>query len=654
MSDTDVRTLAREAGLQVEWVDNEGQLQTVAIEVLRMVLEAIGLPAATDAQCRASAAELARREGAEQKRLVTAELGGPIALPGGPGSWQITLEEGEKLEGSAGSVPEPGSVPAGYHRLAVAGWSGTLAVAPRRGWTLEDAGSGARLAGLATQLYALRRDGDGGNGDFAALSELARRAVSHGIDALAISPVHALFTSEPDRAAPYTPSSRIALNPAYAPYDSGRRDEAEEGLIDWPAALAARLSALRGDFARDAASPAFEAFRQRAGSALHLHALFEAIADAEVAKGGGADWRRWPADLASPASAEARRFAREAAGEVAFHLYLQYRAEAGFAAAGRAARQAGMRIGLIADLAVGADPGGSDAWMHQSEMLRGLTIGAPPDAFSPDGQSWGLTTFSPFGLQSDGFFGWIEMLRAALAHAGGVRIDHAMGLERLWVVPEGASAKEGVYLGYPCEDLMRLLCLESFRYRAVILAEDLGTVPAGFRERLARSGMAGLRVLWFERTANGFRPPCSWEKMAAAMSSTHDLPTVVGWWEGRDIEWRSRLGLEHESPAARKRDRSQLWSAFRAASVTEGDEPGPGEGGKIATAAAGFVGRTPSRLALLPLEDALALDEQPNLPGTTSGHPNWRRRLPVAVDRLFECPEVTDRLRALRLGRSAR
>ncbi len=646
MSDASTLELARAAGLAVEWTDQENRPRTVEIGVLHAVLSALGLPAGTEAQCRESTAELARLKGSG--RLVTVEAGQPIVLPGQQGSWRITLEEGRTLMG-AGPMPE--TLPLGYHRVEVQGWSGILAVAPRRGWTLEDAGSGRRLAGMAAQLYALCRRDDAGCGDFAALAALARRAASRGIDALAISPVHALFTADPALTAPYAPSSRIALNPVYVACSAGTLAPANEELIDWPAVMTAHLAALRQDFAHDAASPGFAAFRRHAGPELRLHALFETIATAEVAKGGVSDWRRWPAELASPRSVAARRFARDAAEEVAFHLYLQYRAEAGLAAAQQAARQGGMRIGIIADLAVGADPGGSDAWMRAEDMLRGLSIGAPPDAFNRDGQGWGLTSFSPFGLLRGGFSGWIRMLRATLAHAGGVRIDHAMGLARLWVIPEGASPRDGVYLAYPCRDLMRLLALESFRHRAVVLAEDLGTVPMGFSEKLAVGGMAGLRVLWFERVAGGFRPPSAWTREAAAMTSTHDLPTIAGWWRGRDIEWRRRLGLRHEAVAARARARRLLWRSFCAAGAAEGEVPGPGEGARVATAAAGFIGRTASRLALLPLEDALALEEQPNLPGTVSGHPNWRRRLPARVETILDQPDVAARLRALRAGR---
>ena len=647
MSDEGTLELARAARLAVEWTDQENRLRTVEVGVLRAALSALGLPAETNAQRRESMAAVAHFK--EAGGLITAEIGQPVVLPGQPGPWRVTLEGGGALEGDG--TTQKTILPVGYHRVEARGWTGTLAVAPRRGWTLEDAGSGGRLAGLAAQLYALCRRDNAGCGDFAALAELAHRAASRGIDAVAISPVHALFTADPARTAPYAPSSRVALNPVYAPCSVGASVLADGELIDWPAVVKARLAALRQDFASESGSPGFAAFRRHAGPELRLHALFEAIAAAEVAKGGVSDWRRWPAEFASPRSTTARRFARDTAEEVAFHLYLQYRARTGLAAAQRAARQGGMRIGLITDLAVGADPGGSDAWMRPMEMLRGLSIGAPPDAFNHDGQGWGLTSFSPFGLLRSGFSGWIRMLRAALAHAGGVRIDHAMGLTRLWVIPEGASPRDGVYLTYPCQDLMRLLALESFRHRAVVLAEDLGTVPAGFSERLAAGGMAGLRVLWFERVAGGFRSPSAWTQEAVAMTSTHDLPTVAGWWRGRDIEWRRQLGLRHEGSAVRERARRLLWHSFRAAGAAEGETPGPGEGARVATAAASFIGQTTSRLALLPLEDALALEEQPNLPGTISGHPNWRHRLPARVETMLDRPDVAARLRALRAGR---
>ena len=639
MSDAATLRLARAAGLAVRWTSQGHVRRTVETGVLRSVLGALGLPAASPAQCRDSMAELTRRN--ERKLLVTAEAGSPCELPGRPEHWRIIREDGAELTGRGAP---PAALPLGYHQVETEEWSGTLAVTPRRAWTLQEAGDGRRLAGLAAQLYSLRRSQDGGCGDFTALAELAAKAAAKGLDAVAISPVHALFAADPGRAAPYAPSSRVALNPVYAGVNL---PSVKDDLIDWPTVAAARLAALRQDYLNDGAKSGFDEFRRLAPPEIHWHALFETIAAAE----GTTDWRRWPPDLASPAATAVRTTARAAADEINFHLYLQFRAARDLAAAQRTAKQSGMRIGLITDLAAGADPGGSDSWMRRDEMLRGLTIGAPPDLFNQQGQSWGLVTFSPFGHLDAGFSGWIGMLRAALAHAGGVRIDHAMGMARLWVIPDGASAQDGVYLAYPSQDLIRLAALESRRHHAVILAEDLGTVPAGFQDRLAAAGIAGLRVLWFERRARGFRPPEKWSQEAAAMTSTHDLPTVAGWWKGRDLAWRRHLGMQHETSAARERARHLLWHGFQRAGLAEG--PPPAQSAPVADAAAAFIGHSASKLALLPLEDALALEEQPNLPGTVYEHPNWRRRLPVEVGTMLERPDVAARLGAMQTGRGS-
>ncbi len=238
--------------------------------------------------------------------------------------------------------------------------------------------------------------------------------------------------------------------------------------------------------------------------------------------------------MRSPAVAQ---FAREHAHEVTRHAFYQFLADRSLGQAQAAARAAGMPIGLIADLAVGVDAGGSQCWSRPDETLIGLSIGAPPDLLSPRGQSWGLVAFSPRGLQLNGFSGYIDMLRAAMRHAGGVRIDHAMGLARLWVLPDGASAAEGVYLHFPLDDMLRLIRLESLRHQAIVLAEDLGTVPEGFQDKIGDAGMLGMRVLWFERAHDlGFTAPTGWTRGAVAMTSTHDLATVAGWWSGRDID----------------------------------------------------------------------------------------------------------------------
>ena len=332
---------------------------------------------------------------------------------------------------------------------------------------------------------------------------------------------------------------------------------------------------------------------------------------------------------------------------------MQWQANLSMAAAQQTARDAGMPIGLVADLAVGADSGGSHCWSRQAETLLGLSVGAPPDLLSPQGQNWGLAAFSPRGLVLNGFGAYLEMLRSTMRHAGGVRIDHALGLARLWVVPDGGSAAEGAYISFPIEDMLRLIALESHRHHAIVLAEDLGTIPDGFQSRLEQAGTLGMRVLWFEKHNDRFTSPRTWTEGAAAMTSTHDLPTVAGWWAGRDLEWRGRLGLlgdeanQRHEQQLRARDRSALWDTMLDSGAAQADLPAPDQSDRIADAAARHIGGAACDLAVLPIEDALALPEQPNLPGTLDEHPNWRRRLPGPAAALLDTPAVTARLAGL-------
>ena len=349
-------------------------------------------------------------------------------------------------------------------------------------------------------------------------------------------------------------------------------------------------------------------------------------------------------------------FAAHHADEVAFHTWLQFHADRGLAAAQKACRDAGMGIGLISDLAVGTDSGGSQCWSRQEEVLIGLAVGAPPDLLQRDGQNWGLTAFSPRGLVANGFGTYREMLHTALSHAGGMRIDHAMGLNRLWVIPEGASGAEGAYLDFPERDLIRLIALESQNRRAIVLAEDLGTVPEGFQDRLRDAGIDGMRVLWFERAQDGrFTSPAEWTSRAAAMTSTHDLATLAGWWTARDIAWRIKLGHVADPQAAhaeRAQDRTRIWQALQASGATRSAQPPDDRPDDFVDAACIHVGLSACELVMLPIEDALALVEQPNLPGTTNEHPNWRRRLTTAAEDLLGAASVRSRLEALRQARA--
>ncbi len=554
-------------------------------------------------------------------------------------------------------------------------------------FSVGDAVADRLLWGLAVQAYALRSDGDCGIGDMAGVAALARKAAARKADALALSPLHALFAADPNCYGPYAPSSRLFYNPLYADpralFGEARvhKAVADAGveaagaalsarpLIDWPASAAAKMSILRflfadfsatdlaTDLATNLATGAtslaadFSAFCAAAGSALQDHARFEALhATRGLANATARNWRNWPAPWRNPHSDEVAGFAREHRQEILFHCFLQWIADRSFAAAQQAAKQAGMRIGLMADLAVGMSGAGSHAWTSQDDILGDLEIGAPPDLYNSKGQNWGLTTFSPRALLRGGFAPFIATLRACLRHSGGLRIDHAMGLMRLWLIPRGADPQHGAYLSYPLGDLLRLIALESHRHGAVVVGEDLGTVPAGFRARLAKAGIYGMRVLWFERRRGRFIAPQDWPATAVAMTSTHDLPTVAGWWRGSDLETRRQfdlLGDPAGEATARDHDRQRLWRSLQRAGAACGEMPPSGETAPVADAAVDFIGRTPSPLALLPLEDALGLEPQPNLPGTIDQHPNWRRRYPGRASELLDPPQVRQRLARL-------
>jgi 4-alpha-glucanotransferase len=671
--------LAEQAGVDVYWRDALDRPQSTPADTLRAVLRALDLPADNADDVEASLQRIEQeRSGRQPPRLVTADAGDAFALPIAPRgrAWKLLADDGTLIsEGDLPSGEGQFASPAipGYYTLFLGDDEVTVAVAPPRTFGIGDIARAGNVAGarrpwgMAVQMSGLRRPNDGGIGDFTALEACAKAAAEKGADALAISPLHALFAAAPERYSPYAPSSRLFLNGLYidpvrtsgeqtvrAVIDTHNlRQELAElewlELIDWPRAARARMTILRSLFESAsvdlAHSERFGAFRRAQGEPLERHARFEALHADFSAHGRPGGWQGWPAAFHDPSSREVASFAREHSREVGFHAWLQWLATQGLEGAQKAARDAGMAIGLVADLAVGADAGGSHAWAHQAEMLRGLSVGAPPDALNRLGQDWGLTTFSPRGLRDTGFKGFIGMLRAALAHSGGVRIDHVLGLKRLWMVPHGAGATEGAYVRYPMTDMLRLIALESHLHRAIVIGEDLGTVPADFRQAIGDKGVLGIRVLWFERAADGgFVSPREWSDKAMATTSTHDVPTVAGWWGARDVEWRKKTGLDDpavDESAERERDRILLWRALCASgsAFNEDAPPAPDDISPVVVAAARHVAQAPAPLAIYPVEDILGLHEQPNLPGPTDAiHPNWRRRMPDTSSRLFDGP----------------
>jgi 4-alpha-glucanotransferase len=540
----------------------------------------------------------------------------------------------------------------GYYDLVFADGACRLAVAPSH--CPLPARGGVRLWGTSLQIPSLRGARAGAFGGLGELADAVHALAALGCQAVAINPVHALFPGTGEDYSPYSPSSRTFLNSALAdPALLGLPPlppAPDAALIDWPTALPERLAALRASFAQLSADQCarFAEADSEEDPALQRHAIHDALY-CHFRENGAQDWRSWPKRFRNPAGPAVRHFAEQNADEIAFHRYAQWLTREGLAVVQNRARQGGMAIGLIADLAVGVHPGGSDCWAMPEAMLSGLTIGAPPDPLGPLGQNWSISGYSPEGLQASGYRPWIAMLRAALRSAGGLRIDHAFGLARLWVIPEGGECADGAYLGYPFQDLVRLVTLEAHRANALIIAEDLGTAPPGFTSAVTERNMLGMRVLWFERAADhGFIGAQDYPSGCVAMTGTHDTPTVAGWWRGRDLDWADRLDRlppevdRRQAESIRDWDRGLFWST-----IGEGQRPEPENPGPVVEAALKHIGRSPALLAIAPVEDLLAEAEQPNLPGTISEHPNWRRRQTAALGELLSDAKTLARISAI-------
>lgn len=487
--------------------------------------------------------------------------------------------------------------------------------------------------GIFCQLYELRSARNWGIGDFADLARLARICGAAGADFLGINPVHALFTAAPERCSPFSPSNRRFLNPLYIAPDllgCARPALPDGDLVDYAAVAQAKLHALRGAF--EAADPGRDA---AVDPALALHALFETIS----AQQGGRGWHEWPEELRDPEGPAVAAIAQENARDVAFHVWLQQVARAQLSAAQSAAREAGMRLGLYLDLAVGEAQDGSATWSGTAAALPALDVGAPPDMFSEEGQNWHLAAPSPAELSRQDFRPFRDMIAAQLRHAGALRIDHAMALWQLFVIPTGRPASDGTHLRFPMSEMLRVLAEESRRAEAVVIGEDLGFVPDGFREAMREAAILSYRIVYFEQDEDGFKPEGAYPDRALACLSTHDLPVLLNWWRGDDIARREAHGLvspkasgEHRTHRARER------RALVARLGLDVDPDAPDLPPALLDAAHAFIARTPALLAGVRLADLVGPSDPTNLPGVTDAYPNWRPRSPVAIEAIERHP----------------
>ncbi|HJP99476.1 MAG TPA: 4-alpha-glucanotransferase [Rhodanobacteraceae bacterium] len=566
---------------------------------------------------------------------------------------------------SSGSHEE---IVASITRLEARGAAAAPPEAAARAWRPAALEHDGRRWGLSVQLYAIRTERTWGIGDFSALAELMRGAAALGACAVGVNPIHALFPTRPSHASPYSPSSRRFLNTFYIDVEAiedfvtcesardlveaagfqARLREVREGsrvryreVADLKYTVLSRLyDAFRRQCLGLAGHPrarAFREFQRREGPALRQFATFHALGETRTE----IDWRDWPPEYTDPDSEAVAAFATGNAAAVEFHEYLQWQASLQLDRVNDAARECGMSIGLYADLAVGADPTGAESWSGQAFLASGATIGAPPDPLNLFGQNWGLPPLDPFALADAGYAPLSELWRSNM-RGGALRIDHILGLVRLFWIPAGAPAADGAYVRYPWRELLGLLAAESRRSRCMVIGEDLGTVPEGLREAMHDTGLLSYRLLYFEQHDGRFRQPRDYPALALVAAGTHDLPSLAMWWSGEDIDLRERLGLwpndamREAELDQRRHARAALMDALRREELRGGDVPidAPVE------AIHAFLARTPCKLLMVQLEDVLDLAVQVNLPGTVDEHPNWRQRLPCTIAEALAHPRM--------------
>ncbi|MCV7314730.1 4-alpha-glucanotransferase [Mycolicibacillus parakoreensis] len=686
-----LRDLAHRLGVATEYRDGSQRLVAVPPATVVAVLAALGVAAATEPERRAALAELDRRYWTRAlPATVVAREGAPTTFwahvtHGHPAEVEVRLEDGtrrgdvrqidnftapfrlaDRLVGEASFVL-PSDLPLGYHRVALR--SGTeehdtaLIVTPA--WLGLPERLGARRCwGLTAQLYSVRSRASWGVGDLTDLTDLAVWSTArHGADFLLVNPLHAAATSPPMEPSPYLPTSRRYVNPLYLrieeitefadlPRHSPARhlraqvqQHAERSrLLDRDMAWAAKRQVLElvHQLPRSAGRQwAYAAYRRREGAALEDFAVWCALADRY-----GPDWHRWPTALQHPDSAAVAEFAAAHTGAVDFHRWLQWQLDEQLAAAQSRARRAGMTVGIVHDLAVGVHPTGADAWSLHDALATGVTAGAPPDEFNQLGQDWSQPPWRPDRLAEQEYRPFRAMITAVLRSSGGVRIDHIIGLFRLWWIPAGAPPTAGTYVHYDHEALIGIVALEAHRAGALVIGEDLGTVEPWVRDYLRERGLLGTSILWFESDGDGRpRPAEQWRHYCLSAVTTHDLPPTAGYLAGEHVRLRAELGLltrpvGEELHADRAALTAWLTEVHRVGLIpTLPDLADPAvDIAALVNALYRYLCRTPSRMLAVALPDAVGERRTQNQPGTIDEYPNWRVPLggPDGTIRLLE------------------
>jgi 4-alpha-glucanotransferase len=664
--------LARRYGVATEYEDWTGRHKRVADSTLIAVLDALGVPAATEDERAAALAAHDRdywgrslppaivgRSGVASSFWVHVTHGDPVGL------W-IRLEDGsvrtglrqlennmvpydlgDRLVGEA-TFELPADLPLGYHRLHLqvgASDISTLVIVSPASLGLPARLGPSRAWGLATQLYSVRSQRSWGIGDLTDLADLAVWSASkHGAGFVLVNPLHAAAPTPPMEPSPYLPTSRRFINPLYLRVEAidefayvrqrGRIRKARVAAqaladkskrIDRDAAWKAKRAALENVYLVERSAGrelAYAAYRQREGRSLDDFGVWCALAE-EYAN----DWHQWPAELQHPASPAVADFAAEHVKTVDFHRWMQWQLDDQLTAAQATAVQAGMELGVMHDLAVGVDPNGADAWALQDVLALGVTAGAPPDEFNQLGQDWSQPPWRPDQLVHHAYEPFRALVNAVLRHAGGVRIDHIIGLFRLWWIPKGSAPTDGTYVRYDHEAMIGVVALEAHRAGAVVVGEDLGTVEPWVRDYLRERGLFGTSILWFEADRGGDGGPLhaeKWREYCLSSVTTHDLPPTAGYLAGEHVRLREKLGLLTR-PAAEELTGDQAQQAAWLAELRRvgllGDDTSVEA---VVLALHRYLGRTPSKLLALSLVDAVGDLRTQNQPGTTDEYPNWR------------------------------
>lgn len=614
--------------------------------------------------------------------------------------WVVTLENNEQLNGSALlnelhilddhnvdgieykklSLVLP-KLADGYHSLAVTlnGETKTchLIVAPKTCYSPNEAAD-YRMWGLAAQLYSVKSDNSWGMGDFGDLKNLVTQSAKRGVTAIGLNPLHPLYPNNPGHISPYSPTSRCFLNTLYidvtsienfsackpaqtlvnsAEFKQHLVDVNAKELIDYPYAAHLKFQALEllyKDFVtkhlkkNTKFAKQYKAFCQEMGEDLIELATFDALYEHfRKIDANAYGWKAWPTEFQDPKSAVIAKFKKDNAERIGYFQFTQFIADSQLGDAAQETKNNDMPVGLYLDLAVGCDGSGAEVWADKHSYVSGAAVGAPPDAMNTLGQDWGLTPINPVAMQEKGYMPLVKALRSNMRHAGALRIDHVLGLMRQYWVAPGMAADQGIYITFPLDEIFRIIALESRRNNCVVIGEDLGNVPDGFGEIMAEAGLLSYKVLFFERWENGlyFRPELYPEQSMVTVS-THDLSTIAGWWTGNDLKWRQELNLYPneqmgiEERADRITDRDQLLAALEYEGVlnnAEFPQTKPAVmNSQLSRAVQAFLAKAPSRILLVPLEDALGLHEQVNIPGTVDEHPNWRRRLPFTLNEFWD------------------